>query len=265
MFAPLRLATIDATFRREIAEHRLNRFLHVHLTLCALTGLLPLFTPDAAARSAPAWVLQAVLYCLSLSSLLLGLSAAHGDADEFPMLFTQPAGRATWLAGKGVALAVLLGPASILTITPAALTSGVTPSLMFVGAAAAGVCLVLALLGLAIGCWVRDHVRGLLVALGAWFMLLFGVELLLLAISGSPLVQQHPSTWAVPLMLNPLSALRVTMLFTLERTAPASIGTGALVGWWLSHGGLWLGGVLAAWGAATFGLGVAGARRRLDF
>ena len=91
---------IDATFRREMAEHRLNRFLHVHLTLCALTGLLPLFTPDAAARSAPAWVLQSVLYCLSLSSLLLGLSAAHGDAEEFPVLFTQFAGRATWLAGK---------------------------------------------------------------------------------------------------------------------------------------------------------------------
>ena len=99
MFAPAHIATIDATFRREIAEHRLNRFLHVHLTLCALTGLLPLFTPDAAARSAPAWVLQAVLYCLSLSSLLLGLSAAHGDADEFPVLFTQPV-RPRDLAGR---------------------------------------------------------------------------------------------------------------------------------------------------------------------
>ena len=198
MFAPAHIATIDATFRREIAEHRLNRFLHVHLTLCALTGLLPLFTPDAAARSAPAWVLQAVLYCLSLSSLLLGLSAAHGDADEFPVLFTQFSGRATWLAGKGAALAALLGPAAALTIAPAALTSGLTSSLLFVGAAAAGVCLVLALLGLAIGCWVRDHVRGLLVALGVWFMLLFGVELLLLAISGSPLVQQHANLWALP-------------------------------------------------------------------
>ena len=43
--------------------------------------------------------------------------------------------------------------------------------------------------------------------------------------------QQHPEAWVLPLMLNPLSALRVTMLFTLERTAPASIGTGALIGW----------------------------------
>jgi hypothetical protein len=268
MFAPPRfvaIATIDAAFRREIAEHRLNRFLQVHLALCALTGLLPLFTPDAATRSAPAWVLQSVLYCLSLSSLLLGLSAAHGDADEFPVLFTQPVGRATWLAGKAIALAALLGAASILTIAPAALTSGVTASLSLVGAAAAGACLVLALLGLAIGCWVRDHVRGLLVALGAWFGLLFGVDLLLLAISGAPFVQAYPNAWVLPMMLNPLAALRVTMLFTLEQTAPASIGTGMLVGWWLEHGGLWLTSLLSVWSVAMFGLGVAGARRRRDF
>ena len=110
----------------------------------------------------------------------------------------------------------------------------------------------------------RDHVRGLLIALGAWFVLLFGVDLALLALSGSPFVQQHADAWAAPLMVNPLSALRVTMLFTLERTAPASIGAGPLVGWWLEHGGVWLTAILGAWATAMFGLGVAGARRRLD-
>ena len=136
---------------------------------------------------------------------------------------------------------------------------------MFVGAAAAGVCLAMALLGLAVGFWVRDHVRGLLLALGAWFVLLFGVDLVLLALSGSTWVQLHPDAWALPLMLNPLSALRVTMVFALEQTAPASIGAGPLVGWWLTHGGLWLGGLVSVWAATMFGLGVAGARRRLDF
>jgi hypothetical protein len=96
-------------------------------------------------------------------------------------------------------------------------------------------------------------------------MLLFGVELLLLAISGAAVVQQHANLWALPLMVNPLSALRVTMLFTLERTAPASIGTGAVVGWWLGHGGLWLAGIIAAWAVVAFRIGVVGARRRLDF
>ena len=44
MSAITAIATIDAAMRREFAEQRLNRFLHVHLTLCAVIGLLPLFT-----------------------------------------------------------------------------------------------------------------------------------------------------------------------------------------------------------------------------
>jgi hypothetical protein len=264
MAAMSHVLTLQAAFHREIAEHRLNRFLHVHLALCALVGSLPFFTPDAAERSAPAWVLQAVLYCLSLSSLLLGLSAAHGDADEFPLLFTQPIAHWAWLAGKALALLAMLAPASVLLILPASLTGGMTASLAFVAAAAAGVCMVLALLGLAVGFWVRDHVRGLLFALALWFVLLFGMDLVLLALSGAPLVQAHAEAWVLPLMLNPLSTLRVTMLFSLEQTAPASIGTGTLVGWWLSHGGTWLVLLLAAWTALTFAASVAGARRRLD-
>lgn len=257
-------STIAATFHRELAEQRLNRFLHVHLLLSATVSGLPLFTPEAAERAAPAWIVPAVLYCLSLSSLLLGLSAAQGDSDEFPLLFTQPIGRAAWLAGKVAAMATMLIPASLLLVVPAALTSGLSMSLWSVAASAAGVCVTLALLGLAIGCWVHDHVRGLLLALGAWFTLLFGTDLVLLALSGAPVVQQWPTAWLLPLMVNPLSALRVTMVFGLEQTAPAGIGTGALAGWWLGHGGLWLSALLAVWMGAAFGTGVLGARRRLD-
>lgn len=264
MRARTTLMTVQATFIREMAEHRLNRFLHVHLALCAIAGLLPLFTPDDAARAAPAWALQSVLYCLSLSSLLLGLSAAHGDTEEFPLLFTQPVGRGAWLVGKGLALAALLGPASGLLVLPAAAAAGVTLTLIALAAASAGVCLALALLGLAVGFWVRDQVRGLLLALGLWFGLLFGVDLVLLAIAGAPWVQTHATAWLIPLMVNPLSALRVTMLFSFEGTAPASIGTGRLVSWWLAHGGVWLAMMLTAWIGVAFGLSVAGARRRLD-
>jgi hypothetical protein len=263
MFAR-RYAAFDATLRRELAEHRLNRFLHVHLTLCAVAGLLPLLTPDAAERSVPAWVLQAVLYCLSLSALLLGLSAAHGDADEFPVLFTQPVGRAAWLAGKAAALAALLVPASWLLIAPAVLLDGATTLLPLVSAAAAGVCVAFAMLGLAIGLWVRENVRGLLFALGTWFVLLCGIDLALLAVAGTPWAQAYSDAWLLPLMLNPLSALRITMMFALEGTAAPSLGSGTLVGWWLEHGGLWLAVLLTAWSASLFGVSVLGARRRLD-
>src|SRR5215207_3646787 len=91
---------VGASFRRELAANRVNRFLHVHLALAAAAGCLPLFTPDDTSGAAPLWVLHAVLYCLSLSSLLLGLSSAHAEADEFPLLFTQPVSRGAWLLGK---------------------------------------------------------------------------------------------------------------------------------------------------------------------
>jgi Cu-processing system permease protein len=258
------VATLRATFSREVAEHRLNRFLHVHLALCAVAGLLPLFTPDAAARSAPLWALQAVLYCLSLSSLLLGLSSAQGDADEFPLILTHPLSLGGWIAGKTAALGALLLPASLLLVAPAALTSGLSGGLLFIGVAAAAVCLVLALVGMAIGFWIRDHVRGLLASLGIWFGLLFGTDLALLAVSGAPWVHGWQEAWVLPIMLNPLSALRVTVLFGIENIAPAGIGASALVVWWLAHGGLWLTVLLAVWMAGTFGLGLAGARRRVD-
>lgn len=256
--------TLRATFGRELAEHRLNRFLHVHLALCAVIGLLPLFTPDDAARTAPLWVLQGVLYCLSLSALLLGLSAAHGDVEESALLFTQPVSRSTWLAGKTAALTAMLAPASLLLVAPTALTSGATASLLAIAAAAGGVCLGMALLGLAVGFWIRDHVRGLLATLGLWFLLLFGTDLLLLAVAGAPWAQAHQDAWVLPMMLNPLAALRVTVLFGLEGAAPNGIGATPLIAWWLGHGGLWLCALLAAWIAASFGASVAGARRRLD-
>src|SRR6476469_6419868 len=117
MIVPVR-AAVAAACQRELAANRVNRFLHVHLALAASAGLLPLFTPDDIASAAPLWVLHAVLYCLSLSALLLGLSSAHGEADEFPLLFAQPAPRWAWLLGKSAAIALLLTAAALLLVLP---------------------------------------------------------------------------------------------------------------------------------------------------
>ena len=43
--------------------------------------------------------------------------------------------------------------------------------------------IVCALAGLALGFWIRVSVRGLIAAVAAWFILLFGTDLLLLAIA----------------------------------------------------------------------------------
>jgi len=257
-------AAFIAAFQRELAANRVNRFLPVPLALAAAAGCLPLFTPDEAAGAAPLWTLHAVLYCLSLSALLLGLSSAHAEADEFPLLFAQPAPRWAWLLGKGAAGAVVLMAAAVLLVLPAAILGGVSLALIAVAAAAGGVTLAIAAVGLGVGFWVRDPVRGLLAALGIWFTLLFGTDLLLLAVSGAPWIHARPSIWVALLMSNPLDALRVTVLFNVEHAAFAGLDAGGIVEWWLGHAWTWLTLLVAAWTGGAFTLGLAGARRRLD-
>ncbi len=257
-------AAFAAACHRELAANLVNRFLHAHLALAAAAGLLPLFTPDAVAGAAPLWVLHAVLYCLSLSALLLGLSSAHAEADEFPLLFAQPASRWAWLLGKTSALAVVLAAASLLLVLPAVVMGGTAAELLGLAMATGGVTLALTTVGLAIGFWVRDPVRGLLTGLGAWFVLLFGTDLLLLAVSGAPWIHGRSSLWVALLMGNPLDALRITVLFNVEQAAFAGLDAGRLVQWWLLHAWTWLTCIALVWTALGFGAGLAGARRRLD-
>jgi hypothetical protein len=209
-------------------------------------------------------VLHAVLYCLSLSALLLGLSSAHAESDEFPLLFTQPAPRSSWLMGKTAALAIVLFGAALLLMLPAAFLGGISRALAEVAAAAAGVTLAMAAVGLAVGFWARDRVRGLLAALGAWFGLLFGIDLLLLAVAGAPWMQARSHLWVASLMGNPLDAMRITVLFDVEQAAFAGLDAGPLVGWWLSHPWTWLALVVLSWTAGSFGIALAGASRRVD-
>jgi len=263
MIAPAS-AAIAAAFQRELAANRVNRFLHTHFALAAAAGLLPLFTPDEIASAAPLWVLHAVIYCLSLSALLLGLSSAHAEADEFPLLFAQPAPRWGWLLGKGAALAFVLAGAAIIVMLPATILVGFDRSIAGIAAAAFGVTLSLSAVGLGVGFWVRDPVRGLLTGLGAWFVLLFGTDLALLAVSGAPWIHDRANVWVALLMTNPLDALRVTVIFDVEHAAFAGFDAGGLVGWWLAHSWIWLTAVVALWTTAGFTASLTGARRRID-
>lgn len=262
---PSRFRVIRTAARREWISHRLNRFLHAHVLLTALAGLLPLLSSgDGLAAGAAYWLLHAVLYALSLSSLLLGLSSAQAEAEEVAWLLGQPVGIGPWLVGKAAALAAMAAATSLFLVLPTALAVGFSPALWLVGGGAAGVSCVCALTGLAIGFWVRDPVRGLIAAVAAWFGALFGLDLMLLAFAGSPLLQQYPDFWVAPLMANPLDAFRVTVLFAAEKAAFSGIDAGRLTGWWLGHPVLWLAASVAAWLAATSTAAWLGARRRSD-
>jgi hypothetical protein len=262
---PSGYAVVRASAGRELLSHRLNRFLYAHLLLVGAAGLLPLFTPDdALARGAAWWLLHAVLYAVSLSALLLGLSSAHAEAEEFAWLLGLPTGVGPWLAGKAAALTVLLGAASLLLTLPTALAGGASRELAVAAGGAAGVSIVCGLAGLAIGFWVRDSVRGLIGAVATWLVFLFGTDLFLLAVAGAAFSQQHPDLWVAPLMANPLDAFRVTILFSVERAAFSGLNAGRLANWWVAHAPSWLATVFALWAAASAVAAWLGARRQLD-
>ncbi len=253
-----------ASANREWLGHRLNRFLHAHLALVAVVGLLPLLTPgEALVRGATWWLMHAVLYAVSLSALLLGLSSAHAEADEREWLLVQPAGIAPWLAGKALMLVGLVTVAAGLLVLPTWLAGGGSAGLGLMAGAAAAVSAVFVLLGFAVGCWVKDGVTGLIAAVAAWFALLYGTDLLLLGFAGAPWLQANPDVFVGVLMVNPLDVFRVGVLFAVERAAFSGLAAGPLAGWWHAHPTLWLGVLSALWSTVLGFIAWLGARRPL--
>ena len=251
-----------ATASREWLSHRANRFLYWHLGLLGATGVLAvLIAPEQSERGVAWFILSGVLYVLSLSSLLLGLSSAQAETEELPFLATQPMGVVPWVLGKAAGLLTIVIPAAALLLLPWILANGWSSLLAALAAAAGLVCAVFSLLGLAVGLWVHDHVRALIAALALWFLLLFGADLLLLLAAGSAWVRDHPGGWALPLMLNPLDAFRITVMFHLENAAFNTMGAGRLVSWWTRHSALWLACCLAGWTALTLAAAIVAARR----
>lgn len=254
-----------AALRREWLSHRLNRFLYAHVVLVLVAGFLPLLTPDdGLVRGAPWWVLHAVLYAMSLSSLLLGLSSAQAESEEFIWLLGQPAGIGPWLAGKVMGLVFLSGVSVVLVALPSFLLGAMSAELGLATLGAVGVAGVCSLVGLAVGFWIRENVRGLIAAIAVWFLLLFGTDLLLLGIAGAPWVQRMPDLWVALLMLNPLDAYRVTVLFAVEKAAFSGLQAGPLTGWWIAHATVWLVSSTLVWALLAWYVSWLGARRRLD-
>lgn len=255
---------VMAVFYRELMAQRLSRFLQAHLVFAAIAGALPLLADGQVVTSAPWWMLQAVLYGLSLSSMLLGLSSAQSEREEWAMIFSQPMARWAWLTGKVAAIAIILMPAAFLLVLPTALVSGLTARLAAVMCASGGATLVMALVGLALGCAIRDGVRGVLACLSLWFVLLFGVDLLSLGVASLSVSRQWPALFVAPMMLNPLDSLRVAFLFALEQAAPPALDTQGLSAWWMRHSVAWGVAIVLIWLSVAFAGALVTLRREVE-
>lgn len=255
--------TFRATIAREWLSYRINRFLHLHLGLMLVVGALALLAPpEAASLGAAWWVLNGVIYVASLSALLFGLSSAQAEADEFALLFTQPMRVGCWVAGKCTALATVALAAAALLLLPPLFFAGASWLMVGIALAAGGISVVLAWMGLALGLWIQDPVRGLIAALVMWCGLLFGLDVLLILTGGSEWTHQNPAPWVTALMLSPLDAYRVTLLVTVEGAAFGGSDFSPLARWWLDRPVTWLTICLTGWSAVSAAAAVLGAEYR---
>lgn len=251
---------VRACFVRELRASLLNRFVHVFSAAALLAGIAPLFVTQRSGDAAPYFLLQALLYLVPLFALLVGTGSAQADHDERPFLLAQPVRRGVFVVGKFLALALLFALATLLLVLPGALADTALAPLGFLWLCGVGAGAVFVAFGLACGFGVNDRVKAHLVSLCVWLLFLAGFDLVALAGAHLPFLQAQPAAWTGILMLNPLDALRIGALFTIDKIPFDTTQAPPLVRWWLAHTGAWFALLAAMWTACA----LAWSARQLD-
>jgi Cu-processing system permease protein len=244
------VAPLLAVLLREFRAAFLNRYVQVFSVLALAGGVAAIIICEESGPAVTAFLLQIALYFVSLLAVLIGVSSARAEAEEWPILCAQPAPRWSLVAGKFIALATIFSGVVALLDAPALFTD-VTFAMMakfYFQTLALGA--VFGSLGLCAGFLFGDRVQALIVSISAWLFLLVGGDLLALAMAPWPALQKSPDLWVAMLMLNPLDAFRIQALFALEQI-PAEAATKTPVAqWWITHAGLWMTLLATAWTTA---------------
>jgi ABC-type transport system involved in multi-copper enzyme maturation permease subunit len=240
------LAAFSAVLRREFRAALLNRYLQLFSALALGGGIAAVATSETEG-AAPFFLLHVSLYFVSLFALLVGVSAARAESEEWPILFTQPVPRWVCAIGKFVALTATFSVIVTLLFAPALVSEGVRTATWQLAAQTLGIAALFGSVGLCAGFIVRDRVQGLIISVSAWLLFLFGTDVIaLLAAQWAPL-QKAPDLWVALLMCNPLDAFRIHALFALEQIPAEAANKTALANWWLTHTGLWMTILSTAW------------------
>lgn len=245
-----KVSSLRAVLGREFRAAILNLYLQV-FSLFALAGGLAATNVGETADAAPLFVAQLALYIVSLFALLVGVSAARAESEEWPILFSQPAPRWVPATGKVTALVVIFAIVLLLLFGPVFFEAEFPGGVALLYAHTVGLAGVFGSLGVWIGYRANDRAQGLLLGASAWLALLIAFDLVALVAAHWPFLQKHPDTWVGALMLNPLDAFRINALFAAEKIPAEAAGKTPLAGWWLNHPGLWLAIISAVW---TLGL-----------
>lgn len=235
-----------AVVSREVHATFMNRYLQT-FTVLALAGGLASVWMSENLEAVAHLTLQTCLYGIPLFALLLGVSSARMESEEWPTLFSQPVRRSTIFLGKFLAAWGVFALLLIILFVPG-LFVGAPP----VAAAAQwfeSTCLgaVFVALGLCVGVSAGDRVRALVAGLVAWLVLFVAFDLAVAGLAGWPFMQRLPGFWVGLLMINPLDAYRIQALFGLEQIPAETAAKAPLAAWWLDHAHACFFAVAALW------------------
>lgn len=247
-----------ALFARECHAVFASRVVWVFAAACILFGTTTAFGGTQATTAV--WLLLPLtLYAIPLLGLLVGVTAAHGDAAEEPLLGARIPSAIKRLAVKWLAWTAPLGLASLLWIAPAVFRTGEPGLLPALWAYTFGEAFIFVALGLALGRLLHDGVTAHTTALLTGFLFIAGAGVLGWIAAQSAFFQENPHIWTLGLMLHPVEAVRVSLLFSLENLPFAPGELPDLASWWLRHSGAWYAAVTVVW--STLAIGIAALRR----
>ena len=114
------MRAVAAFLGRELHAAVLNRLILSFSAVASLAGLAPLFADVGGDPTATAayMLLQATLYLIPLVSLLIATGSAQSEAEEQPILMSQPVRRGSRVIGKFLALWLVIAIAALLLVAP---------------------------------------------------------------------------------------------------------------------------------------------------
>lgn len=249
---------LRAIVRREVTTTLHNRYLQVFAALL-LVGSGTVVGTSGAASSVAFGMLLLLLYVVPLFAVLVGVHAAHEDAEERALLLSHPVPRGTYVLGKLATLAGAFALVLTLALAPTAWRVASAAPVAVLGGLGLALILIWGSTGLAVGAWTASRSRGLMGALCAWFGSLVLYDLATLALAGA--MQAWPSAWVALLLLNPSDAVRLAGMTALEGVAFTAPGSSAGVATLLAWTPAWVGVLTVAWTVGMAGLARAGLRR----
>ncbi|MDQ8202223.1 hypothetical protein [Pelagicoccus sp. SDUM812003] len=236
-----RSTTTLAFFRRELQASLSSRMLLAVPLIGLVVGFATLLSTTQAdlPSAAPLFLLQATLYGLPLASILIATGSAHSESAESLLLASLPAPRGARILGKFLALQLCFLMASAFAIAPAAIMGLPFQTACLLFGYSVGTSALFISIGLCVGFFITDGIKSHLASLGAWFLLTIGASLLGYLLATQAQGQTNPTLWSALMMLSPLDALRIGVLFSIESIPFDTADLPSIARWWLAHPGVW--------------------------